>query len=115
MLFTGSCLVLLWRMTAFVLTLAMVCNLRAHLMRPVTEKPINNANDILERGKNLWVGKVPTIDNYYSKYLPSFIVDYVEKRQTKYDILPNDVPVNIWQDVIENGAVVLDYRVTLKK
>ena len=44
---------------SFILTLGMVCNLRAHMMKPVLEKEINSDQDILDRGSNLWVGRIP--------------------------------------------------------
>ncbi len=113
MVLTGNCLLLLWRMTAFILTLAMVCNLRAHLMGPVTEKPINNADDVLKRGVNLWIPKVNTVGNFYSKYIPSSMVQLVDRQQTRYNIAIGGPPEHIWRDVIDNGAVALDLKVIM--
>ncbi len=51
----GKSLVLLWGMSCLVLNTAFNSNLRAVLLRPVTEKPIDSVEDGMERGTNMWV------------------------------------------------------------
>ena len=52
---SGSLLSLTWSIMAFLLVLSYSCNLRAHLIAPSFEKPIDGMEDILERGATLYV------------------------------------------------------------
>ena len=46
---------LLWAMACLFLNLAYMSNLRAELMRPTLENPINEPADVFARGANLWM------------------------------------------------------------
>ena len=62
--FTGKFLVLLWGISCLILNTAFQSNLRAVLLRPVTEKPANSVEDGMARGTNMWVGHFqPDPDN----------------------------------------------------
>ena len=52
---TGKFLSGLWMMTCLFLPLCFSCNLRAHLSKPILEKPLNTEQDIFTRGQNVWV------------------------------------------------------------
>lgn len=125
---TGSCLLLLWRVCTFILTLSLICNLRAHLLKPASEHPIDTDNDILTRGANLWVRRVPfdfTAEKFtYEDSMPYFLnllsrkmQDYVMAKNTEYILgfsaegyIFNE---EILQDVLENGAVVVSDKVSI--
>ncbi len=107
-------------MTSFILTLAFICNLRAHMMRPVTENEINSDQDILKRGSNLWVGRIPfgsetdsfeNSDPFTLNEMSESMQTYVKKHKTEYLIDFSGLSENIWEDVLENGAVFVSYKV----
>ncbi len=49
----GNILVLTWGIGCFILNLAAQSNLRAQLMKPVTEMPIDDMNGVILRGEML--------------------------------------------------------------
>lgn len=83
-------------------------------MKPLTEKPINNADDIIERGAKLWVGRIPTTAPYFAKYISPSLKKYIEGQDTTYPMITADVPDNVWNDMIENGGVVIQFRVIFR-
>ena len=64
--FTGNYLLLLWAVLGSLITLAFLCNIRAMLMKPVFEKPIDSTRDIFR------AGNIPTIGDsggfFYAKW-----------------------------------------------
>ena len=64
--FTGNYLLLLWAVLGSLITLAFLCNIRAMLMKPVFEKPIDSTRDIFR------AGNIPTIGDsggFWPKYM----------------------------------------------
>ena len=53
---TGRLLVLTWGISCLTLNMAFNSNLRAVLLKPVTEEPVENIADGIERGTNMWSG-----------------------------------------------------------
>ncbi len=52
----GRFLVMLWGMTFLVFNMSFNSNLRAALLKPTTEKPVDSILDGIERGTNMWAG-----------------------------------------------------------
>ena len=49
--FSGNFILLLWTIIGSFITMAFLCNIRAMLMKPVYERPIDSTQDIFEYGK----------------------------------------------------------------
>ena len=115
-------LLAVWMLSCLILNLAFNSNLRATLLRPKRENPINSIQDAIERGKNIWVAhdvidpsKPDEISQYYLEYVAHPDIKlYVESRGlTTFDINytnPNFLPDHVLKDVMENGAS-FDYPV----
>ena len=103
-----------------------MCNLRAHLLKPISEKPIDNDYDILARGANLWVRRIPfdftaekfTFEDstpYFLNMLSIKMQNYVKSKETEYVLgfSPEGYIFNeeILEDVLQNGAVVVSDKV----
>ena len=64
--FTGNYLLLMWTVMGNLITMAFLCNIRAMLMKPVFQKPIDSTKDIFT------VGKIPINDvagGFWSEYM----------------------------------------------
>ena len=59
--FAGNGLLLVWNAMALIITMAFLCNIRAILLKPVYEPPIDTTEDIFK------LGKIPII-NYKSSF-----------------------------------------------
>ena len=57
---SGRFLVLIWSLSCLLLNMAYNCNIRAILMSPSFEKPIETVEDLIERGTNIYVVGVDT-------------------------------------------------------
>ena len=64
--FTGNYLLLLWTVTGSLITMAFLCNIRAMLMKPVFQKPIDYTKDIFTEGK------IP-INNFAGSFWPQYL------------------------------------------
>ena len=49
--FTGNYLLLMWAVMGSLISMAFLCNIRAMLMKPVFQKPIDSTKDIFTAGK----------------------------------------------------------------
>ena len=49
--FTGNYMLLMWAVLGNIITLAFLCNLRAMILKPVFQKPIDSTKDIFTEGK----------------------------------------------------------------
>ena len=49
--FTGNYLLLMWAVLGNLITMAFLCNIRAMLMKPVFQKPMDTTRDIIKAGK----------------------------------------------------------------
>ncbi len=52
---TGKYLTFLWSLFCLLITFFYNCNLRAHLSAVDYEKPVDNAHDVIQHGKRLWL------------------------------------------------------------
>ena len=113
----GQFLFSIWLISAFTLNLAFNSNLRAVLLRPKTEQPIENFQDAVDRGQHIWIGhilpdpsKPDEIDQFFLNYrvMPS-IKDHIIKNKMETYVHDGMLPIsnNVWKDVHGNGAVVL--------
>ena len=89
-------------------------------MKPVTENAINSDQDILERGSNLWVGRIPfssetnsleDSDPFILNQMSESMQSYVKKHKTEYLSGMNGLSEDIWEDILQNGAIFVSYKV----
>ncbi len=52
---TGKLLTFIWSLYCLLMTSFYNCNLRAHLAAVDYEKPVDNANDVIQQGKTPWL------------------------------------------------------------
>ena len=64
--FTGNYLLLVWTVMGSLITMAFLCNIRAMLMKPVFQKPIDYTKDIFTEGK------IP-INNFAGSFWPQYM------------------------------------------
>lgn len=92
-------------------------NLRAVLLSPQTEAPVETFNDAVERGQHIWVGHF--LSNYSNPYeldqyflntrLKPSIGEFIRSRnlETYEFITAHHLPEYVWEDVRDNGASVM--------
>ena len=102
---------------AFFLNMAFNSNLRAVLLSPQTEKPVETFVDAVNRGQHIWVGhfvpnpnKPEIIDQYFlNKRVKPSISKFI--RENEMDTYPfwaiHHLPDFVWDDIRDNGASVL--------
>lgn len=111
----GRVLILTWALSSLFLNFAFNCNLRAVLLRPTTEKPINSLQDAFDRGQNIWVQHLVinwanenVISQYYLDHrLNPSVKSYIESRGeiTSYrSFIHNSI---LMDDVMSNGASIV--------
>ena len=64
--FTGNYLLLMWAVLSSLITMAFLCNIRAMIMKPVFQKPIDHTKDIFT------VDKIP-INNLAGSMMPEYL------------------------------------------
>ena len=106
-----------WGILCLLFTLCFTCNLRAQLIKPAYEEPIETPEDMFARGQNIWIPhlvddiKKPwEIIHYHRNLARSDIAEYVLNRNTTFHgenglILPEKV----MKDVLDNGASLMYY------
>ena len=108
----GRILMAVWMSASLALNLAFGSNLRAVLLRPVTEKPINTLQDAFDRGTNLWIPhQVPdeTRPDIISQHFLNVRINPAIKQHfemknhyTTYPLTPFEVmPQSVKEDVFE--------------
>ena len=114
---SGRILICVWILSCLILNLAFNSNLRATLLRPNSEKPVNTLQDAFERGANIWVqhlipdaSKPELIDQYIVKtFLNPAIKTYLEQHDmTTYPLSEEKIFLQdyVVKDILENGASV---------
>ena len=113
----GRQLFLTWAVMAFFLNMAFNSNLRAVLLSPQTEKPVESFNDAVLRGQHIWVGhfvynpdKPEQVDQYFlDKRLKPCIGEFIrEKEMETYTYVTiQHMPWKVWEDIRDNGASVM--------
>ena len=110
----GKILLGSWVLAILILNLAFTCNLRATLLKPSLEKPINSMQDVEERGENLWAVhnvadplEPDKVNQYYLDFIArDDIRDYIESNG-KTTFFGNDesyLTKDVIKDIVENGA-----------
>ena len=113
----GRGLILTWCASSYFLNLAFNSNLRAVLLRPQTEQPIESFHDAVFRGEHVWIGhflpdpsKPDNIHQYFmnARALPS-VKEYIEaKNMDTYEYAYfHAIPDHVLKDINENGASIL--------
>ena len=74
--FTGNYLLLMWALLGSLISMAFMCNIRAMLMKPVFQKPIDSTKDIFS-------GEKTTFNNYAGGFWP----EYLETSTNKWERL----------------------------
>ena len=112
----------IWRILCLLLPLYLSSNLRAQLIKPSFEKPIDTHEDMLARGQNIWIPhlindleKPWEILHYFLPTVRADIAEYVIERNTtffeeylnEYTIV---IPKRVMKDVLENGASLMYYK-----
>ena len=65
--FTGNYILLMWTVMGSLVTMAFLCNIRAMLMKPVFQNPIDSTKDIITQGKTPIIGNAGSFWPQYMK------------------------------------------------
>ena len=109
-----------WRILCLLIPLCFSSNLRAQLIKPTYEKPIETPEDMLARGQNIWIPhlindieKPWEIFHYHLPLVRPDIAEYVLERNTTFheDYIETGtmLPERVMEDVLENGASLMYY------
>ena len=93
--FTGNYLLLMWTVMGSLISMAFLCNIRAMLMKPVFQKPIDSTEDILT------VGKIP-INDVESSFWP----EYLKTSSNKWERLAGETGYSVKSIAERNRALV---------
>lgn len=112
----------IWRLLCLLIPLYFSSNLRAQLIKPSYEKPIDTHEDMLARHQNIWIPhlindleKPWEILQYYLPLTRPDIAEYVIERNTTFfeellDAYSMVLPKRVMEDVLENGASLMYYE-----
>lgn len=109
---TGRIIFITWSFSSLILNLAYNCTLRANLLKKSLEKPINNIDDIIERGEKLYLPafvpdrrNLTVLSKWYFKTLHQSVKAYGD---TPESVVPmeEDRSINdrIFKDILTNGS-----------
>ncbi len=111
---TGKFVSMLWAVFALFINSAYTCNLRSHIMKPITEKPIDRAQDVFDRGQKLWTEYYPLSDEdstIKDCFLMSLIIpemrDYIRESNSSFP-LRLETPGYVLEDIQQNGGSIVD-------
>ena len=92
--FTGNYLLLMWAVLGNLITMALLCNIRAMLMKPVFEKPIDSTKDLII------VGKIPTTMS------TGFWIDYLKTSSNEWERLAGETGDSFKTKEEENSLMI---------
>ena len=92
--FTGNYLLLMWAVLGNLITMALLCNIRAMLMKPVFEKPIDSTKDLII------VGKIPTTMS------TGFWIDYLKTSSNDWERLAGETGDSFKTKEEENRVMI---------
>ena len=115
---SGRIVIALWILSCLILNQAFTSNLRATLLRPNTEKPLNTLQDAIDRGQNIWfqhlvpdASKPDVIDTSGLKRMVNpAILEYIKQHgMTTYALKTESVflPKYVIKDMMDNGASII--------
>ena len=119
---SGSTLSAVWRLLCLLIPVMFSSNLRAQMIKPAYERPVETYQDMLRRGQNIWIPHY--VDNpdepwnvtqYQLYMIRADIRAYVIERNTTfaqewvdgYEVL---IPQRVMDDVSNNGASLLYFE-----
>ena len=115
--FTGRLLTAVWMFSCLMLNLAFISNLRATLLRPATEKPIDKLQDAFDRKSHIWVGHLvpdPSQPDFIHQYFleerlnPAVREHIYANGMSTYPLLGDSLmPDYVKEDIELNGASII--------
>jgi hypothetical protein len=99
--FTRKFILLHWSVMGMVLTFCFLCNLRAMILKPQMESPIDTTEDLLLAGKTPIV-----VAGLWQEYLKTSVNNWQRKAETKAFIIPNPMFIkkNLETLVLQDGT-----------
>ena len=118
--YAGKLLVAVWVLSILIVNMAFNSNLRATLLRPNLERPINSMEDVLDRGENLWAAheypdpkrKDLIAQVFLEEVASPSVKGYIESNgMTTFGWVnePVFMPPHVLNDIFENGASMVYY------
>ncbi len=111
----GKLLVTLWMFFCFFINNAYTCNLRSHIMRPMTEQPINTIQDLFDRGQKLWISYIPLDPNdpeakdcFNFDLLSKDLRTYVREKNSSF-AAAMITPKYVMDDIQHNGGSIVEF------
>ena len=87
--FTGNYMLLMWTVLGSLITMAFLCNIRAMLMKPVFQKPVDSTKDIFTLGKipiylgrsTFWADYLKTSSNEWERLVGQTVDSFKTKEE----------------------------------